>query len=312
MRFKYRHHIVRDLAWAIASPPLIMQPGEDCLWYDDVWYQNLYKTSQAWFDEQDIAPDELQEKLDSQKDRRLGRYFETLWAFWLEKSPRYELLEQNLALRDEGKTLGELDFLVIDKKSGKCLHWEVAVKFYLGVGELRQHNCWHGPGKKDRLDLKVEHLRNHQSVIARRSQTKQLLKEKGYVVDDCGVILKGRLFYPLENLNGIASPEGANPNHLRSYWITMSDLIERCSEAEENKLRFSPLLGYGWMAHVEPNMIKCGHGAPWYNLDELKKLLNNGDYRLPLHLLQSDEKAYQIRFFLVSDDWMKEFRQLSG
>jgi len=305
MEYKYQHHIVRDLAWAIASPPLLVPQGLDCVWYDDVWYQNLYKTSQLWFDEQDIAPEELQEKLDSQKDRRLGRYFETLWSFWLEKSARYEVLEQNLALRDGGKTLGELDFLVLDKDSGKCLHWEVAVKFYLGMGEIQQQHCWHGPGRKDRLDLKVEHLRNHQSVISRRPQTQQLLKQRGYEVDACGVILKGRLFYPLQNFPGKVSPEDANPTHLRSYWITMSDLIERCRAADEGEVRFSALLGYGWMANVESRQIEVKQGAPWLDLNELQKMLESGEYRLPMHLLQSGGKAHQVRFFLVSDEWAK-------
>ena len=40
-----------------------------------------------------MDPSELEILLDSQKDRRLGKYFETLWFYWFSKNPRYEIIE---------------------------------------------------------------------------------------------------------------------------------------------------------------------------------------------------------------------------
>jgi hypothetical protein len=303
--FNYQHHIVRDLAWAIASPPLLSLEKASCSWYRDEWYENLYITSRDWLQRLDEAPGELQERLECQKDRRLGRYFETLWAFWLENNPRFELIEQNLALRDEGKTLGELDFLVLDKVSGQNLHWEVAVKFYLGVGDTRQHSNWHGPGRKDRLDLKVEHLRNRQSVIYQRPVVQRLMQAMGYRVDACGVILKGRLFYPY-SCNESLAPVDANPGHLRSYWLTVSALQKKNSEGNYDAKRYSPLVGYGWMASARQD-----HKIPWMSLDELLEAIKNGDFRLPLQVSCKLQDGGNERFFVVEDRWSGDLSELS-
>lgn len=306
MLFNYQHHIVRDLAWAIASPPLLNLEQAPCRWYRGEWYQDLYMTSRDWLQHLDEAPEELQERLDKQKDRRLGRYFETLWAFWLEKCPRFEVIEQNLALRDECKTLGELDFLVLDKVSGKYLHWEVAVKFYLGLGDICEHTNWHGPGKKDRLDLKVEHLLNRQSVICQRPAVQKLLQEMGHHVDACGVILKGRLFYPYANRENGIMPVDANPRHLRSYWLTMSDLQKKNAAANHEAKRFFPLVGYGWMASIPQD-----HKIEWLSMNELLKAINNGDFRLPLQLSCKQQEGGNERFFVVADHWADDLSQLS-
>ena len=301
MRFNYQHHIVRDLAWAIASPPLLRFEQASCRWYDSGWYQDLYITSQEWLQRLDQAPQALQARLDSQKDRRLGRYVETLWAFWLENSARFEVMEQNLPFRDGGKTLGELDFLVLDKASGESLHWEMAVKFYLGVGDTRQHSNWHGPGKKDRLDLKVEHLSHRQSVICQRPVVQKLLQERGHQIDACGVILKGRLFYPYASGEEGFMPLNADPRHLRSYWLTVSDLQKTKAVANS----FSPLLGYGWLAGPRQH-----HKMPWLSMKKLLEAIKNGDFHLPLHLACKSQEAVNQRFFIVANDWMVDLSQV--
>ena len=302
----YQHHIVRDLAWAIASPPLLNLEHAHCSWYTDEWYRDLYRTSQDWLQRVDEDPEELQQRLDKQKDRRLGRYFETLWAFWLDNHPRFEVIEQNLPLRDEGKTLGELDFLVLDKASEKTLHWEVAVKFYLGCGDLRERTSWHGPGKKDRLDLKVEHLLNRQSVICQRPVVKKLLRELGHHVDACGVILKGRLFYPYATDENGVVPVDVNPHHLRSYWLTISDLLKKNAAANHEAKYFSPLVGYGWMASAQQD-----HKIAWLSMTELLEAIQNGDYRLPLYVFCGQEDGSNERFFVVADHWADDLSQLS-
>jgi len=301
MLVEYQHHIVRDLAWAIASPPLLRFEQASCSWHGSEWYQDLYLTSQDWLQRLDKAPQALQEILDSQKDRRLGRYFETLWAFWLENSSRFEVIEQNLALRDQGKTLGEMDFLVLDKMSGQYLHWEVAVKFYLGVGDTRQHNSWHGPGKKDRLDLKVEHLRHRQSVICQRPVVQKLLQERGRHVDACGVILKGRLYYPYAIGEKAFIPVDADPHHHRSYWLTVSDLQKTNTAAKF----FSPLVGYGWLASARQH-----HKTLWLTMNELLEAIENGDFRLPLHITCKQQGAADQRFFIVENYWVDDLSQV--
>ena len=71
---------------------------------------------------------------DSQHDYRfrLGRYFESLWHDVLADHRIFPLVESNLTLQGDGRTLGELDLLVGSKQ---LEHWELAVKLYLCVGD---------------------------------------------------------------------------------------------------------------------------------------------------------------------------------
>lgn len=294
MNNAFQHQVVRDLVWAIASPPLIVPGKKQCCWYSEQWYRELYRQSENWLCDLDAQPEYLQQRVDSQKDRRMGRYFETLWAFWLEQHPRYEIVQQNLPLRQGGNTIGELDFLVLDKQSGKYLHWEMAVKFYLGVGDTRMQCNWHGPGKKDRLDKKVEHLHNRQSVISRQPAASVLLDEMGLHVDECGVILKGRLFYPSVTSEPILSPVDAGQEHEKGKWLTLDEFAGSYTDNEH----FFPLLGEGWMAQPgHPGLSK------YLSKNNILESIERSRYRLPLYLGQHPNNDNSERIFLVSNDW---------
>ena len=305
--FNYKHQVVRDLAWAIASPPLLELREKTCFWYGYKWYREHYESSKDLLLQIDKEPGELESKLANQKDRRLGKRFETLWAFWLEKSPRFEVVAQNMPLRDGDKTLGELDFLVIDKNTGKYLHWEMAVKFYLGVGDTALHCNWYGPGrgsgqkefgqqrsgKEDRLDKKVKHLKYKQSVICEQPVVRDLLNMMKIQVDDCGVILKGRLFYPDKATMPTLFPIDASREHLRAFWVSMHAFIRSYS----GKGQFCPLIGHGWMA-IDKDNVRNG-----MDKNELVEAITCGELRLPLYVACSIGKSHIERFFIVSDDW---------
>ena len=192
---EFRNQAVRDLAWAISTPPIISSAVYPCRWPTSAWYQENYKDTLSWFRELDQDCSSLDSLLAQQKDRRLGKYFETLWFYWLSHHPRYDVLAHNLQIIIDGKTLGEIDFILFDKKNKKTLHWEMAVKFYLGIDDTRQMRNWHGPNLRDRLDLKVNHLLNKQSIVSKDNRIAEWLQKQGLVVDQCAVILKGRLYY---------------------------------------------------------------------------------------------------------------------
>lgn len=54
-----------------------------------------------------------------------------------------------------------IGFLAKNRKTEHYEHWEVAVKFYL----LHQ-GCWYGPNAEDRLDIKLDHMLNHQLPLS--------------------------------------------------------------------------------------------------------------------------------------------------
>ncbi|UCB55582.1 MAG: DUF1853 family protein [Thiotrichales bacterium] len=290
----YQHRCVADLAWAVSSPPLLSFVDSDCVWFDNQWYRDQHRYIEQQLRQLDRDPVRLQGLLAAQKDQRLGNYFETLWSFALELNPRYQLIERNLQIIDGERTLGEMDFIVRDNETGRCAHWELAVKFYLGVGNTVNHDAWHGPRKKDRLDLKVDHLLGRQTSLSTHPVARSVLRDRGIMIDDCAVILKGRLFYPWQKDRPDCFPANANPSHLGGSWLTREQFMH-CFGADS---RFRPLIRSGWMAD-----FPLSPEASAYTSGELLQLVDNGPYRLPLHVTRLEGMAERERLFIVGNDW---------
>jgi hypothetical protein len=290
----YQHRCVADLAWAVSSPPLLLLKGNQCSWFTEGWYRDQYRQIEHPLRELDHDPIRLKNLLAAQKDQRLGNYFETLWSFALQLNPRYLLIERNLQIHDGERTLGEMDFIVLDIETGRYAHWELAIKFYLGVGDTVNHAAWHGPGKKDRLDLKVEHLLSRQTLLSRHPAAKAQLEQRGIVIDDCAVILKGRLFYPWQQRGPDYYPHSANPIHLGGQWLTRQQLMHSYGA----QARFVPLIRRGWMAG-----IPAKQASDAYSKNGLMRLVDSGQYRLPLHVIRLEGAVEVERLFIMDNNW---------
>ncbi|MFZ5560419.1 MAG: DUF1853 family protein [Pseudomonadota bacterium] len=231
---RWRHPVVRDLAWVLASPPLL-QPhgsGSGIRWPDAAWSERAFRASEGWLAALDQHPAPLREVL-ARRPGRLGSHFETLLAFWLAwpGNPLYRLVGHSLPIRSKNRTLGELDFLVEERASGELQHWEVAVKFYLGVTPGGAHAGWIGPGLKDRLDLKVERLLQHQLGISRRPEAVGLLRQLGLPLPAPVCLVKGRLFYPPRARLADWAPDGAAPGHLTGWWMPQAGFLSLYADA---------------------------------------------------------------------------------
>lgn len=197
-----------QLAWAIGSPPLLntalhphaaLTAAEAAHWW------------QQW---QPTAPPPASDHI------RLGSDFEQLWQCWLSEHPRWQLLAHNLPIRESNRTLGEFDLLVRDRETGEQEHWELAVKFYLGYGNLDQPQSWHGPKFRDRLDHKLRHLRDDQLCWKDRPAGQACLVAQGLAPQRSRAIVKGRLCYPLAQAD--ADANFAASGHEKGLWATVT------------------------------------------------------------------------------------------
>jgi len=201
----YQHPAVRDLVWLIASAPLISpEHAQDphAYWPSAEDYLALYARHEPWLRQLDAAPQRLEAVLSQARDLRLGRYAEDLLHFWLSDPDNHEFepVAEHVALRENGITLGELDFLVRERATGQLWHIELALKFYLGTytsssPELR----WFGPNRSDSLARKLSHLRNKQLPLLSTAPGKAWLDAKGLSHEKPPrpwAWLKGRLFQP--------------------------------------------------------------------------------------------------------------------
>lgn len=305
---QFKSPVVRDMVWAICSPPLISGLPSPCRWADADWYANLLSQDTGWLKSLDADPAELVELVEQQRDRRLGRYFETLWLFWLRRQQRFYVLENNVQIIIDGETLGELDLILLDRVTGETLHWELAVKFYLGVGDTRKMANWHGPNLRDRLDIKVDHLMRRQSIIAQEPRVAAWLRSQGIVIDHCGVILKGRLYLPWSSgaqHTARRSTEALLPDR-RSLPSVCSSQVptgwwfdsDEFNQFFEEDCRIVPLIGQGWMERIPTSSVK-----KFFSKHSINETVSNKKYRFPLHVQVYNPDFYWGRAFIVDKNW---------
>lgn len=285
----YVHPAVRDLAWSLGSPPLLSPQDSAAHWPAPAWYAEILADFHPHLLQLDSAPQPLLDLLARRKDRRLGSYFETLWHYWLQHNPRYRLLEANLPVRDGSRTLGEFDLIVADRRSGKTLHWELALKFYLGQDDTADPANWWGPGRRDRLAVKTAHLLLHQTRLAELPQARRLLAARGLHIDASLVILKGRLFYPAGSPQHPVS--GSCSAHLRGNWLNASQL------AQQEPRRWQVLEKQQWLAPL------AHPGGELLTNAELAEGWYRGDHHHPVCTASFSDGVETGRWFVVPDDW---------
>lgn len=214
---QFKHDIVRQLAFCIASPPLLQSWPQESHTHIDLPDQQFWlKHFQHYLPRLtmlDNNPAPLEQYLHTLRSTRLGIRFESLLGFWLQDSHyhSYQLLGQSIKRMDGKRTLGELDFLVLNQQNNQVEHWEVAIKFYLGEHSFFTPegvaDSWVGLNRRDTLGRKLLHLCNHQFNVHAAN---------GFKIDKQCAIVKGRLFYPVHQQ--ITTPHWIAASHLQGEW----------------------------------------------------------------------------------------------
>lgn len=245
----WKQRVVRDLAWVIASPPLASGKYDGVAWWNDDFLSSEYQACLPALEALDKDPSPLLDHLAQQKSKALGHRFEAFVAYWIEISPNFELLYRSVQLHSDGRTLGELDFILRDKRSQKVIHLEVAVKFYMGLQPLGKPENWHGPNLKDSLAKKLNHLKTKQTQLS--LQHPELLP---VAIDERCCCLKGRLFYP-EAFSQLMPPqlvpEGISSGHLQGYFG-----IDVQQFAESLKAEYISLTKQQWFTELDESDVK--------------------------------------------------------
>ncbi len=228
---KFKHKVVRDLAWSICSSSLL----KESLLVDaplDLTEINALEVHLASLDEN---PKPLQDYLNANNTHRLGHYFEHLVFYWLKISSRYELIENNIPVRTEkGISKGEVDLIVFDKTQGHHQHWELAVKFFLAHENTKQASIYIGPNANDFLHLKLQKLENHQCKILETTEGKGVLKRLNVSSIETKLFVKGVLFYRPQQVFKI--PDNIHGKHLKSWWVYLREVNDFFKEGHQFRL----------------------------------------------------------------------------
>lgn len=289
---KYSRH-QHDLTWSVQSAPLICQ--KDSVWPAHDWFENY--PSNRTITIADIAPG------------KLGRYFEHLMQSWIQSEPSLTCLAANLPVRVGGKTLGEFD-LIVDN-AGAIEHWEVAVKFYMAIGDSNDMNQWFGPNPTDTLSQKYERMKTHQLVLSTLPDAQTLLAEQNWQVEKVRSLVKGRLFHPFDRFESgdIALPKGVNPKHEKGWWISATDFSSR---REFKDSLFKRLPKSHWLAP-----LRCEDSGARYNFEELKTAIFAQDedeqHSGTMHVAEVDEFGLELsRGFIVRQRWLDDIEEIQN
>lgn len=253
---QYRVPAVRHLAWMCRAPQLIGSPAGFDL--SEHLPANLEERLGAW----DAAPETGPTLLTETPPRRLGHYFENLYECLLNDLLGWEILLRNQPVRNNGITLGELDFIVRNPTDQMVEHHEIAVKFYLGYPDSDQTEpLWYGPNSKDRLDLKTARLLSHQSRLTEKPETRALLHSLNIPPPArTRIFMPGYLFYPAHQQ--LPSPGQVPLDHLRGEWLYIDDL-----DRMNHSGTLTEALRGEWVPLVKPHWL-----GPWLQEDAPEKL----------------------------------------
>ncbi len=283
---------VQNLSWAIGAPSLILST-ERMEALDSDFYMATLERLTPWLMELDQSPAKLEEHLVSPPTGRLGIYFERLLSFWLRHDPAYELLAENLQVRDGGHTHGAFDFLVRSSE-GEVQHWEVAVKYYLKRYEGTDWSVWVGPKKVDRLDIKLSRMRDHQLPLSGSDLGRETLKTLG--VSDVPrqvAFVKGMLFNHWREEP--VRPVVAALEQSQGVWVQRSEFKEYAQESQVS----------GWFQRVKPDWLVAARiGEDQMLSTEMVLQTLKDTFERPIMLSAIDASLQeQKRLFLVPDGW---------
>lgn len=292
------HPMVRDLAWLMTAPDLIDtdwpgRPSLTQLGLGEPEHRHAYLAAI------DADPSALEAMVGRTATTRLGQYHEFLWQFLLSTAPATELLAHNVPIREEKRTLGELD-LLYRNADGRLQHLEVAIKFFLGLpcgpGDSGDTCRWIGPGGLDSLALKVSHLLHHQLPLLQSQRARELLllglndspantiKEAPLASLQHGIeahlAMPGVLFQPWHC--PMALPRGVPDSALQGLWCHWRDWSALCRQFEN--MRFGTCLAKPhWLAPPQPRH--------WSSRDDLTRALaaHFATYATPVQVMLTED-----------------------
>ncbi|MEE4245035.1 MAG: DUF1853 family protein [Kangiellaceae bacterium] len=300
----FEQQLLADFEWCVASSELIELPINFFQQVDRTEFLKPLLELISNQPEQVIS--KLSDSLGLLKTKRLGDRFEQFWFTAFDIHPNYQILTRNFAIRDKGRTLGELD-LVIQDLTGRCFHLELSCKFYLSY-VVGNQIYWFGPGLADRLDKKVNRIIQHQLPIGHHPIAVQKVADiVGFPVDEfeknysSHSILRGRCYQPINNIveQEYASVEDIEPNNAvtNNLWGTSNEWLKFMANQNDmdEMCRWRFLDKVEWFAKVIPKG----------NEVTAEQFFNRTiDY--PKAIVAFNGQDEFLRGFWVEDDWREK------
>lgn len=108
---------------------------------------------------------------------RLGHLVEKIVSYCIKSATNFKLLHENIQIKKDKNTIGEIDFIIENKLTKELIHLELAYKFYLYDPSISTEiiENWIGPNRKDSLKEKLDKLKQKQFPLLHKEATKSTL-----------------------------------------------------------------------------------------------------------------------------------------
>lgn len=261
---------VEDLLWVVNGAPFVAGPGV---------------AAPAVLDRGQVDPASLRDFLAPRHSHRVGRYFEALLHFWIERVRGLEVIGAGIPVRDDKRTIGEVDFLFRDE-SETITHCEAAVKFFLHFPRDGTSD-FPGPNASDNFERKVARLFDHQLRLSETHFPEVECRE---------AFVRGMVFYRPGEDTPDELPDRMAVDHERGQWLRESELgllLQRpgCAGAIVAK----PY----WLAP----QVQCEVLALPHLVDRLRRHFRERQHPLLISLRSEATGEEAERVFVVSEMW---------
>ena len=194
------------------------------------------------------------------KQLPLGKRVEFFFESMIENSKNYDMKLKNIQVIHNKNTIGEMDFIIYDKKRDKNIHIELQYKFYIYDDSFENElNRYVGPNRSDTLVLKLEKLKNRQFPLLFKEETKAYLGNIDLKNIEQKILFKGNVFLPRHLKNKELTL--INNACIKGYYISFKEFIE--DKSFKNMSLFLPHR-YDWICNPKSN-------ETWKNYDEVKE-----------------------------------------
>lgn len=224
---------------------------------------------------------------------RLGVYFEQLWHHLIRSTPMLRLLRYNQQVIIHKHTVGEFDSIIQQVTLDQALHCELAVKFYLQIGDGNLMADWVGPNLRDRFDRKFLRLLNHQLTLSTQPEVQQWLQQEELVIKQVGLFTRGRLFYSLNNFleRRFQYPKEVECDHFKGFWMTHQEFENYQRHTDWGWYQLPKMY---WLSELKPGDYSHVHKVNHLNEGQLVKLV----------AVKNEQEI--MRGFVVSDEWLEK------
>ena len=298
--FQFKDQAVRDLAWSIFSPSLIRSWQAMALpVIEDDFLVRDFDAYWQWLLKLEHDPCDLHRWLEARFSRRLGLYFEALVSYWLHHFPSFQVVKEHLPIYQGKQTIGELD--VVFEHEQQLFHWELAVKYYLKAPSQNTLSGYIGPGGRDRLDLKVEHLAHHQLPLVQSLEAQAILQNSNI---QSYAFMKGYLFLHLDEQQVVVPPP-ISDNFASGSWAYDCEWRQMHYDAQ-SRWRVLPRLE--WLSPCQMNTAYQSQLHTWDSVNALlfEHFSVNNAAQLVVQMEQNPKTGTfqeSHRIFIVPDSW---------